>query len=532
MDNTVVVQDRVMMKRQTFLRISSLVAPLVVMLLGLYLSSLYSFLLFHSLAETFSIVVACGIFIFTWNARRYLENNYLLFVGIAFLFIAFLDLFHTLSYEGMSIFSNGANLPTQLWIAARYLQAFTFLIAPFLLTKRLNVHWVFSAYALVTALLMLSIFYWKFFPTCYIEGFGLTPFKIISEYVISVLLVISLLLLWQRRQAFDIGVARLLIASLAVTAVSEIAFTAYVNVYSHTNLVGHLLKFVAFYLVYKAVIETGLEKPFDILLRQLKHNEDILFQNTVELRARNEELDAFAHTVAHDLKDPIATLIITAEVLKDPDLKPDEWRQSAQHLQDLANRMSSIVNELLQLSEVRQADVPLETLDMQAIVNAAILRLQELVQEKQAEIQLTDTWPAALGHAPWVEEVWVNYLSNALKYGGAPPKVSIGAEVQADGVRRFWVRDNGPGLTSEEQELLFRPFTRLIQSRSRGHGLGLSIVYRIVKKLGGQVGVESMPGEGATFYFTLPAAPKEGEPGSSPDDTVEGWQDRRTPLEI
>jgi signal transduction histidine kinase len=519
------------MKRQNILHFSSLVVPVVVMLVGLYLSSLHSFLLFHSLAETFSIVVACGIFMFAWNARRFLENNYLLFVGIAFLFVAFLDLFHTLSYEGMGIFStSGANLPTQLWIAARYLQAFTFLIAPFWLKRKLNVQWTFSAYTLVTGLLMLSIFYWKIFPTCYVDGFGLTPFKIISEYVISVLLVISLYLLWQKRQDFEIDVARLLVASLAVTAVSEIAFTSYVSVYSHTNMLGHVLKFVAFYLVYKAVIETGLEKPYDILLRQVKHNENILFQNTVELRARNEELDAFAHTVAHDLKEPIATLLITAETLNDPTLGADERQQSVGYIQNIAHRMSSIVNDLLQLSEVRQSDVPLEVLDMQAIVNAAILRLQELLHEKHAEIQLTGTWPAALGHAPWVEEVWVNYLSNAMNYGGNPPRVILGTDVQADGMRRFWVRDNGPGLTPEEQELLFRPFTRLVQSRPHGHGLGLSIVFRIVKKLGGQVGVESTPGEGATFYFTLPAAPKNDMPFSSTGDVADKWPERRTPL--
>jgi signal transduction histidine kinase len=521
-----------MLRRQNISQIFSVVIPFGVMLIGLYLSSLYSFLLFHSLAETFSIVVACGIFIFAWHARRYLDNNYLLFVGIAFLFIAFIDLFHTLSYEGMGIFSSGANLPTQLWIAARYLQAITFLVAPFTLNRKLNVRWVFGAYSLVTTLLMLSIFTWQIFPVCYVDGFGLTPFKIVSEYVISVLMVISLLMLWQKRQAFESDVARLLMASLAVTAVSEIAFTSYVNVYSHTNMIGHVLKFVAFYLVYRAVLETGLEKPYDILFRQLKHNENILFQNTVELRARNEELDAYAHTVAHDLKDPIATLSITAEVLKDASLDESERRQSVEYIQELAQRMSNIVNELLQLSEVRQADVPVEALDMRAIVEAAMQRLQELVQDRRADIQLPAAWPAALGHAPWVEEVWVNYLSNAIRYGGTPPQVIIGADLQAGGMRRFWVRDNGQGLTPAQQDILFRPFTRIDRSASHGHGLGLSIVYRIIKKLGGKVGVESIPGEGATFYFTLPSAPKEGEPGPPPADLVEEWQAKSAPLEV
>jgi two-component system sensor histidine kinase/response regulator len=115
----------------------------------------------------------------------------------------------------------------------------------------------------------------------------------------------------------------------------------------------------------------------------------------------------------------------------------------------------------------------------------------------------------ALGYGPWVEAVWTNYLSNALKYGGRPPKVTLGATEMGNGWIRFSVVDNGPGLSQEEQARLFVPFERLHQARSEGHGLGLSIVQRIVKKLGGQVGVESTgeAGEGCEFYFTLPALP-------------------------
>jgi len=127
----------------------------------------------------------------------------------------------------------------------------------------------------------------------------------------------------------------------------------------------------------------------------------------------------------------------------------------------------------------------------------------------------------ALGRAGWVEEVWVNYLSNAIKYSGQPPTVHVGygthdlglpksqqtkSEIQnRESQITFWVRDNGPGLTAEEKAQLFAPFERLHQVRVEGHGLGLSIVRRIIEKLGGQVGVESKPGAGSLFFFTLPA---------------------------
>jgi two-component system sensor histidine kinase/response regulator len=103
--------------------------------------------------------------------------------------------------------------------------------------------------------------------------------------------------------------------------------------------------------------------------------------------------------------------------------------------------------------------------------------------------------------------VWANYISNAIKYGGRPPHIELGATAQDDGMVRFWVRDNGAGLTPEEQTRLFIPFTRLDQVQVKGHGLGLSIVRRIVGKLGGQVGVESQVGQGSVFSFTLPGRP-------------------------
>jgi signal transduction histidine kinase len=139
-----------------------------------------------------------------------------------------------------------------------------------------------------------------------------------------------------------------------------------------------------------------------------------------------------------------------------------------------------------------------------------------MIQEYQAEISLPAKWPLALGHAPWVEEVWANYLSNALKYGGRPPRLELGAELlpnvaSSDITSRlacFWVRDNGRGLTSSEQARLFTPFERLSQAQIGGHGLGLSIVKRIVEKLGGTVGVASETGQGSTFFFTLPASAK------------------------
>jgi PAS domain S-box-containing protein len=253
----------------------SIILSSILLLFGLYLTSLFSFLLFHGIAEIFSIVIACGIFMVAWNSRRFLDNHYLLFVGIAYLFVALLDLVHTLAYTGMGVFPGYAtNLPTQLWIAARYMESVSLLLALFFIRRRLNTSLTFFGYVAITAFLLSSIFYWKLFPDCFIEGHGLTSFKKASEYLISLILLISTGILIQRREAFDEEVLHLLVGSLLLTIGSELFFTFYVHAYGLANLIGHFFKIISFYLIYRAIIQTGLVRPYDLLFRNLKESEE------------------------------------------------------------------------------------------------------------------------------------------------------------------------------------------------------------------------------------------------------------------
>ncbi|MBD3182468.1 PAS domain S-box protein [Candidatus Poribacteria bacterium] len=246
-------------------------------LLAIYLTGFYNYLLFHSLAELFSIVVAFSIFTLAYNSRRFIDNNYLLFMGLASFFIAILDMLHTLSYKGMGVFPGfTANLPTQLWIMARYMGGISFLIAPLMLKRKLNIGLILIIYSAALSLLLLSLFYWRIFPDCYIEGSGLTPFKIVSEYIISLLLLISVILLYLKRREFETGIFYLLSASIIVTIASELAFTLYISVYGFSNMLGHLFKIVAFYLLYRALVQTGLVKPYLLLFRNLKNSQEIL----------------------------------------------------------------------------------------------------------------------------------------------------------------------------------------------------------------------------------------------------------------
>ena len=245
-----------------------------IVLFGLYGVSLYNYLLFHYLAELFSIIVAYGMFMIVWNSRKIMRNNYLLLIGVAYLFVAGLDLLHTLAYKGTNIFpGNSANLPTQLWIAARYLESVSFIIAPAFIKKKIRLQTLFFLYSVVFSLL-LGVIFGATFPDCFLEETGLTPFKISSELIICFLLLTSIFFLSQIREHFDKNVLQFIVTSIFLTIASELAFTAYISVYGFSNLVGHFLKIISFYLMYKAVIETGLTKPYSILFRNLKQSEE------------------------------------------------------------------------------------------------------------------------------------------------------------------------------------------------------------------------------------------------------------------
>lgn len=261
-------------------------------LAGLYLASLYSYLLFHSLAEMFSIVIAFSIFALAWNSRRITANAFFVFLGIAYLFIGALDLLHTLAYKGMGVFPGyDANLPTQLWIAARYVDALSLLAAPFLLGRRLNDRSVFLVYGIALAAILGTIFA-RVFPDCFLEGTGLTSFKKASEYLICGFFLGAAVHLTLRREALDPRVARLLVSSFVLMIVAEMAFTFYISVYGLSNLLGHFIKLTAFYLTYKAIIETGLVQPYTLLFRDLKQNEEALRRAHDELELRVRERTA------------------------------------------------------------------------------------------------------------------------------------------------------------------------------------------------------------------------------------------------
>ncbi|MDM8564508.1 hybrid sensor histidine kinase/response regulator [Candidatus Halobeggiatoa sp. HSG11] len=227
-----------------------------------------------------------------------------------------------------------------------------------------------------------------------------------------------------------------------------------------------------------------------------------------ELEERNLELKSFAHTVAHDLRGPLTGIMsLSDRLLSKPTSDRVQLNKYLQLISDSGQKMLEIISALLLLAGVSQQDsIRTQAIDMEDIINQVLeKRTNHLFKELQAEIILPDDWPIAKSYGPWVEEVWANYISNGLKYGGRPPKLELGATVQDNNMIKFWIHDNGAGLSKSAQTKLFTPFTRLHDDNVEGYGLGLAIVRQVVEKLGGEVGIESIENKGSMFYFTLPA---------------------------
>lgn len=250
----------------------------------------YDYLLFHSLVELFAIAVAAGTFMVAWNLRRYFDAGYLMVLAVAFFFAACVDALHLLAYRGMGVFPDAdADLPTQLWLIARYIQTAGLLIAPAFARRKVSAVAVFWLFAAATGVLLSSVFVFDVFPVAFVEGAGLTPFKIWSEYVISGAMLLSLVAVWRYRKTFTREVVWLLSGVILTAVAAELAFTLYTDPFGAWNFVGHMLKVVTFFLLYRAIVETALTRPLDVLFGDLQQASEELRESEVRFRSTFEQ---------------------------------------------------------------------------------------------------------------------------------------------------------------------------------------------------------------------------------------------------
>lgn len=262
----------------------------------LYSISLKNYLLFHTVVELFSVYVAYVIFLIIWKSRTRLENRYLIVLGIGYFFVGSIDFLNTLVFNGMGVFPGiDTNLTVQLWIVARYLQSTSFLVAPLLFIRaeegqekntRILENSVFAwkaflVYTVITVTCLISIFFFRDFPNFYIQDSRLIPFKIISEFLISFILLCSLVLLYINRGRFEEKVFKLLSISIVLAIFAELSFTLYSHADEAQSIIGPFFKLLSFYLIYKAIVDIGFEEPCNLLFRELKHRGEDFRQKVV-----------------------------------------------------------------------------------------------------------------------------------------------------------------------------------------------------------------------------------------------------------
>jgi signal transduction histidine kinase len=465
---------------------------------GLYVVHLSNFLLFHSLAELFSITIASAVFLVAWNSRRRLDGNFLVVVGVAYACVGFLDALHMLAYAGMGVFpGRGANLPTQLWLAARYVEAASLLVASaFVGDAALNERLSFThrfrdtallvvGYLSLTGLLVAAVFL-GVFPDAFVEETGLTAFKIYSEYLIVALLLAALFRLYRTRAAFEDRLFRYLAVGIVSTILAELFFTVYVSVYGVSNMFGHLMKIVSFYFIYLAVVKTGIATPQKVLFRQLQDERDALAERETQLEAKNARLDRFAGIVSHDLRNPLNVANGNVEL--------ERGERESERLETAAaalERMDALIADLLALAR-----------EGNAITDTERVSLSDLAAESWDSVETADARLVAeddvrvTADPARLRQLLENLFRNAVEHGGPDVTVRIGALADRSG---FHVEDDGRGIAAEDRT---RVFEAGYSTNRDSTGFGLAIIREIADGHGWEITVTESDAGGARFEIT------------------------------
>ncbi len=477
-------------------------------LLALWLISRENGLLFHAIGEFASVVIAWGMFVFAWNSRRFIDNGYLVFLGIAYLFVGILDFTHVLACDGIGILrAEGAGLSMRVWTVARYLEALSMLAAPLFLRRRVHVLSQFAGYSALVAVALIVVATDRGVPAFLFSGVAQVPVAALYNVSIAVTMMAAAGLLYRHREAFARQVFLLLVSSLLLSVLSQLAFAVEGSLGTSANTVGHILKLVSFYLIFKAIIQTGLEKPYELLFRELKESEQ-------QLQASNIAKDRFFSIMAHDLKDLFNVLFGYSEVLLDC---YDQFTESKKKAYIQAIRRSSeqvyrLLENLLYWSRVQAGGLTPqpEPVVVHDVVIEAFALLRAIAEERGVDMR-EDVEPdvTAWADANMVRVIVRNLVSNAIKFAGRGGHVRVSARAR-DGSTHVSVHDGGVGMTPEQIDRLLAagaPARPPVGANEGGTGIGLVLCKEFVALNQGQLLISSRPGRGTRVTVVLPAPP-------------------------
>lgn len=336
------------------------------------------------------------------------------------------------------------------------------------------------------------------------DGFGLTPFKKTSEYIICLILVASMWLLLKNKRFFDKDILRLLTASIAFTILTELCFTLYVGLYDFMNMLGHFSKVISYYFIYKAIIVTGINRPFDLMFRDLSVSKE-------EALKANKAKSDFMANMSHEIRTPMNTIIGMTELAMEMSAL-EKQKEYLSIVKGAANSLLSIINEILDIMKIESGRLELERIDfsVKSVLEAACDMFIVIAKKKGLSLNysISSDVPDELNGDPTrLRQILINLTGNAIKYtteGGVDVTLSISDDQSDDEYMNllFSVKDTGIGIAADRKDAIFERFTQADSSTTRnygGSGLGLTISRELVHLMNGRIWMESELGVGSAF---------------------------------
>jgi signal transduction histidine kinase len=570
-----------MVKTRKYLPLSSVITGIVLLpwipflAVRLFHHELYrvidaaTFLLFHNVAEIFSIIVSFSIFGVGWYTYEQSKNSHALFLSASFLAVGLMDFMHTLSYPGMPPFitPNYPSKSSQFWVAVRIFSAAVFLASAYITPQTRN-RWLskqtLMTVALTTSLLTFTviIYFPNEIPATYISGIGLTPFKTRSEYLIIALFALAFAAYFRNLMKSGNRINLLYMCALLLSIISDFAFTGYKSVFDTYNMLGHLYKAAAYLMIYRAIFTGSVKEPYirladarkslliELEARQrvknevMKLNEELemrVKERTRELELRQQEAEAakceadmankakseFIANMSHELRTPLNSVIGFTTVLEEEmagQLNEKQHRY-VNNILSSARHLLNLIRDILDLSKVEAGKMELELslVAVRQFLDGSISILLEkafllgvtislhVPDEENQEIEVDERK---------MKQIMFNLLSNAVKFTPDGGRVRVGVRQEPTGFMEISVEDTGIGIRTEEMDKLFNEFTQLESPYDKSHegsGLGLALTRQLVELHGGRIRVESEFGSGSRFIFTVPIRQMQ-------DQTVtKGW---------
>ena len=477
-----------------------------------------SYLPFHIAAETFSVIVSMMIFGVMWNAYSSERSGGMLVLACAMLAAGLLDFGHMLSVSGMPSFISAASPDKGIafWLPARAIVAVGLVIAALRPESALGMAQS-RAQLLSVALGITAFVYWlvlfhlDVLPRFFVEGTGLTTFKTSTEYLITAVLAVPVIVFYgrARRSGSDLHVG--LFAAASISMLSELYFAMYSARHDLFQVLGHIYKVVAYLFIYRAVFLQAVRQPFENLHREIaerKHAEEEVRRINQQLEQRvadrTAELEAFVYSVSHELRTPLSPMLAAVQLVQRHLNPTEEMRAPLETIRNNVQVQVRLIDDLLEFSRLSQRPLKKERVDQQALVRSVVQALQAEQQGRHIELDIGEL-PEAEGDSRFIKQVWMNLIGNALKYtrNRETAVIRVGSETR-NGVPVYYVQDNGVGFDMRYAPKLFQVFQRLHRAEDyEGTGIGLAIVHRITRCHGGRVWAQAEKNVGASFYFTL-----------------------------